>query len=105
VAFVPFACTYFVNLFFRNVNAVISRNLTAEFSLAPSDLGLLTSMHPLAFAVRYGMPHAYASVRGERIARAKASGTSAFVETITSRWLTQRYREQHPEMVTRIRAR
>ena len=50
VVFGPFAAGYFLSFFFRNVNAVISKDLAAEFSLAPSDLGFLTSMYLLAFA-------------------------------------------------------
>ena len=50
VVFCPFAAGYFLSFFFRNVNAVISRDLAAEFSLAPQDLGLLTSTYLLAFA-------------------------------------------------------
>jgi predicted MFS family arabinose efflux permease len=50
VVFCPFAAGYFLSFFFRNVNAVISRDLAHEFSLTPSDLGLLTSMYLLAFA-------------------------------------------------------
>src|SRR3970282_1085039 len=50
VVFCPFAAGYFLSFFFRNVNAVISRDLAREFSLAPSELGLLTSTYLLAFA-------------------------------------------------------
>jgi predicted MFS family arabinose efflux permease len=50
VVFGPFAAGYFLSFFFRNVNAVISRDLAAEFSLSASDLGFLTSMYLLAFA-------------------------------------------------------
>ena len=50
VVFCPFAAGYFLSFFFRNVNAVISRDLAQEFSLTPSDLGFLTSMYLLAFA-------------------------------------------------------
>jgi MFS family permease len=50
VVFCPFAAGYFLSFFFRNVNAVISRDLAREFSLSPSDLGFLTSMYLLAFA-------------------------------------------------------
>ena len=50
VVFAPFAAGYFLSFFYRNVNAVISRDLAREFELAPSDLGLLTSMYLLAFA-------------------------------------------------------
>ncbi|HEY5635707.1 MAG TPA: MFS transporter [Burkholderiales bacterium] len=50
VVFCPFAAGYFLSYFFRNVNAVIARDLAIEFSLAPSDLGLLTATYFLAFA-------------------------------------------------------
>ena len=50
VVFLPFAAGYFLSFFYRNVNAVISKDLALEFSLAPSDLGFLTSMYLLAFA-------------------------------------------------------
>jgi len=50
VVFCPFAAGYFLSYFFRNVNAVISRDLATEFSLAPSDLGFLTATYFLAFA-------------------------------------------------------
>src|SRR2546423_14356496 len=48
--FCPFAVGYFLSFFYRNVTAVISKDLAREFSLAPSDLGFLTSMYLLAFA-------------------------------------------------------
>ncbi len=50
VVFSPFAAGYFLSFFFRNVNAVISRDLARDFSLTPSDLGFLTSMYLLSFA-------------------------------------------------------
>ena len=50
VVFCPFAAGYFLSFFFRNVNAVISRDLAREFELTPSDLGFLTSLYLLAFA-------------------------------------------------------
>jgi predicted MFS family arabinose efflux permease len=50
VVFAPFAAGYFLSFFYRNVNAVISRDLAREFALSPSDLGFLTSMYLLAFA-------------------------------------------------------
>ena len=50
VVFAPFAAGYFMSFFFRNVNAVISKDLASEFSLSPADLGFLTSMYLLAFA-------------------------------------------------------
>src|SRR5512134_2819362 len=50
LVFCPFAAGYFLSFFFRNVNAVISRDLASEFALSSSDLGFLTSMYLLAFA-------------------------------------------------------
>ena len=50
VVFAPFAAGYFLSFFFRNVNALISKDLARELSLAPSDLGFLTSTYLLAFA-------------------------------------------------------
>jgi predicted MFS family arabinose efflux permease len=50
VVFGPFAAGYFLSFFFRNVNAVISKDLAQEFDLTPADLGFLTSMYLLAFA-------------------------------------------------------
>ncbi len=48
--FCPFVAGYFLSFFFRNVNAVISKDLAGEFGLTPADLGFLTSMYLLAFA-------------------------------------------------------
>jgi MFS family permease len=50
VVFCPFAAGYFLSFFFRNVNAVISKDLASEFALTPADLGFLTSMYLAAFA-------------------------------------------------------
>ena len=50
VVFCPFAAGYFLSFFFRNVNAVISRDLAREFELGPADLGFLTATYLLAFA-------------------------------------------------------
>ncbi|MGH8675828.1 MAG: MFS transporter [Burkholderiales bacterium] len=50
VVFCPFAAGYFLSFFFRNVNAVISKDLAREFSLSPAELGLLTSTYLLTFA-------------------------------------------------------
>lgn len=47
----PFACGYFVSFLFRSINAMISTDLVADFSLAPQDLGLLTSAYFFAFAL------------------------------------------------------
>jgi sugar phosphate permease len=49
LVFVPFAAGYFLSYFFRNVNAVIAKDLVREFALAPSDLGLLTSAYFVTF--------------------------------------------------------
>jgi sugar phosphate permease len=51
LVFVPFAAGYFLSYFFRNVNAVIAKDLVREFGLAPSDLGLLTSAYFMAFGL------------------------------------------------------
>src|SRR4051794_1594662 len=48
--FVPFACGYFLSFFFRNVTAIISKDLAGEFALSSADLGFLTSTYLLAFA-------------------------------------------------------
>jgi len=50
VVFCPFAAGYFLSFFFRNINAVISRDLARDFALSPQELGFLTSMYLLAFA-------------------------------------------------------
>jgi MFS family permease len=50
VVFAPFAAGYFLSFFFRNVNAVISKDLARDFALSPQELGFLTSMYLLAFA-------------------------------------------------------
>ena len=50
VVFCPFAAGYFLSFFFRNVNAVISRDLARDFALSPQELGFLTAMYLLAFA-------------------------------------------------------
>lgn len=47
----PFACGYFLSYLTRNVNAVIAPDLANAFHLGASDLGLLTSVYFLAFAL------------------------------------------------------
>ena len=49
--FIPFASGFFLSILLRYVNAVIARDLAADFALSPSDLGLLTSVYFLVFAV------------------------------------------------------
>ena len=45
-----FAAGYLLSYFYRNVNAVISPELTRELSLSPGALGLLTAVYFVAFA-------------------------------------------------------
>ncbi|MFZ4441329.1 MAG: MFS transporter [Syntrophales bacterium] len=47
----PFGCGYFLSYLTRNVNAVIAPDLMKTFHLGASDLGLLTSVYFLAFAL------------------------------------------------------
>jgi predicted MFS family arabinose efflux permease len=51
VVFCPFAAGYYLSYFYRYVNAVIAKDLVADFGLVPSDLGLLTSAYFLSFAL------------------------------------------------------
>ena len=74
LVFAPFAAGFFFSYVFRNVNAVIARDLAAEFSLTSADIGLLTSMYLLSFAAmqvpvgvfldRYGPRRVVASLLG-----------------------------------------
>jgi MFS family permease len=48
--FLPLAFGYFLSYLFRTINAVIAPELTAEFGLSASGLGLLTSAYLIAFA-------------------------------------------------------
>jgi len=50
VVFCPFAAGFFLSYFFRNVNAVIARDLARDFELSSADLGFLTATYLLAFA-------------------------------------------------------
>ena len=50
LVFLPFAAAYYVSFLFRNVNSVVFPELTQEFGLTPSALGLLTSTYFLTFA-------------------------------------------------------
>ena len=47
----PFSAGYYLSYLFRSVNAVLAPNLTSEFNLSAGDLGLLTSVFFLTFAV------------------------------------------------------
>jgi type IV secretory pathway TrbF-like protein/predicted MFS family arabinose efflux permease len=49
--FLPFATGYYLSYVYRTINALISRDLATDLSLGPSELGLLTSVLFLSFAV------------------------------------------------------
>ncbi|UOM34589.1 MFS transporter [Acuticoccus sp. I52.16.1] len=49
--FVPFALAYLLSYLLRVVNAVAGEPVTAEFGLSPADLGLMTSLYFMGFAV------------------------------------------------------
>jgi MFS family permease len=51
VVFCPFAAGYYLSYFYRFVNAVIAKDLVADFGIVPSDLGLLTGAYFLSFAL------------------------------------------------------
>ncbi len=48
--FLPFAAGYYCSFLFRNVNAIVFPELTAQFGLSPATLGLLTSAYFITFA-------------------------------------------------------
>ena len=50
LVFLPFAAGYYLSYLFRTITALISAQLTAEFSLGAAGLGLLTSVYFLTFA-------------------------------------------------------
>ena len=49
--FLPFAVGYYLSYLFRTINALIAAPLTLELGLDAGDLGLLTSVYFLTFAV------------------------------------------------------
>ena len=49
--FLPFAFGYFISYCFRSVNAIIVIPLREEFFFTNSQIGLMTSMYFLAFAL------------------------------------------------------
>ncbi|MEY9124646.1 hypothetical protein ABIA09_004208 [Bradyrhizobium yuanmingense] len=49
--FLPFAVGYYLSYLFRTINALIAAPLTSELGLDAGDLGLLTSVYFLTFAV------------------------------------------------------
>lgn len=50
LVFVVFVVAYFFSYFYRSANAVIADDLSRELSLAPAQLGLMTSLFFLTFA-------------------------------------------------------
>jgi MFS family permease len=50
LVFLPFAAAYYLSYLFRTINALISDRLVHDFGLDASHLGLITSVHFLAFA-------------------------------------------------------
>ncbi|WP_076861798.1 MFS transporter [Bradyrhizobium mercantei] len=49
--FLPFAAGYYLSYLFRTINALIADHLSSDTGLGTADLGLLTSVHFLIFAV------------------------------------------------------
>jgi MFS family permease len=49
--FLPFVSGYYLSYLYRTINALISGELTAELGINAADLGLLTSVYFLTFAV------------------------------------------------------
>ena len=49
--FLPFAAGFYISYLFRSINALISGELTSDLGLSAADLGLLTSVYFLTFAV------------------------------------------------------
>jgi MFS family permease len=51
LVFVPFAFGYYLSYVFRTINALISSDLISDLSVDPADLGIITSVYFLAFAL------------------------------------------------------
>ena len=49
--FLPFAGGYYLSYLYRSINALIAPQLTKEFALSASDLGFMTAVYFLTFAV------------------------------------------------------
>ena len=49
--FLPFVAAYYLSFLFRTINATVAESLTSEFILSAGDLGLLTSVYFLTFAI------------------------------------------------------
>jgi predicted MFS family arabinose efflux permease len=93
LVFVPFACGFFISILLRYVNAVIAKDLAADFALSPAELGLLTSTYFLVFAAfqvplgvlldRYGPRRVLATLLCFAAAGAVAFGTAQGVAALT----------------------
>lgn len=93
LVFVPFACGFFISILLRYVNAVIAKDLAAEFALSAAELGLLTSTYFLVFAAfqiplgvlldRYGPRRVLAALLCFAAAGALAFGTAQGVGALT----------------------
>ena len=51
VVFVPFVCGYYISYVFRTIVAVIASRLSSDLGLNASDIGILTSVYFLTFAL------------------------------------------------------
>jgi type IV secretory pathway TrbF-like protein/sugar phosphate permease len=51
VVFVPFVCGYYISYVFRTIVAVIASRLSSDLELNASDIGILTSVYFLTFAL------------------------------------------------------
>ena len=51
LVFLPFSAGYFLSYFFRTINAVLASALTKELGLSASELGLMTGVYFLTFAI------------------------------------------------------
>jgi MFS family permease len=93
LVFVPFACGFFISILLRYVNAVIAKDLAADFALSPAQLGLLTSTYFLVFAAfqiplgvlldRYGPRRVLAALLCFAAAGAFAFGAAQGVAALT----------------------
>ena len=93
LVFVPFACGFFLSILLRYVNAVIAKDLAADFALSAAELGLLTSTYFLVFAAfqiplgvlldRYGPRRVLAALLVFAAAGALVFGTARGVGTLT----------------------
>ncbi len=93
LVFAPFACGFFISILLRYVNAVIAKDLAADFALSAAELGLLTSTYFLVFAAfqvplgvlldRFGPRRVLAALLCFAAAGAFAFGAAQDVGTLT----------------------